>query len=112
MVLGGGKKKPLGANKGSGTSDGAEVRQAKKEEIKKPLAKIQQKQKLSVLIEESQGKKAIQNLKAITIQGLARISGVKISIANSYLRSLETKGVVKNVGGYSGHRIYQLRYSS
>jgi small subunit ribosomal protein S25e len=73
---------------------------------------MQQKQKLSVLIEESQGSKAIQDMKAITIQGLARVVGVKISVANSYLRSLEVKGVVRSVGGYSGHRVYQINQSS
>ncbi len=110
--MGGGKKKPLGSNKGSGTSNSAEAKQAKKEEAKKPAGKIQQKQKLSVLIEESQGRKAIQDMKAITIQALARVVGVKISVANSYLRSLEGKGIVSSVGGYSGHRVYQLNQSS
>ena len=47
-------------------------------------------------------------MKPITSQSLARSMGVKISIANSFLRSLESKGVVKTIGGYSGHRIYEL----
>lgn len=110
--MGGGKKKPLGSDKRSGTSDSAEIKQAKKEEAKKPSGKMQQKQKLSVLIEESQGSKAIQDMKAITIQGLAKVVGVKISVANSYLRSLEVKGIVRSVGGYSGHRVYQLNQST
>ena len=106
MFLGGGKKKPLKANKGSGASDKGDMKQLKKEEVKKPAVKTQQK--LSVLIEESQGRKAIENMKAITIQGLARAVGVKTSVANSYIKSLETKGLVRNIGGYSGHRVYQL----
>ena len=110
--MGGGKKKPLGSNKRSGTSDSSEVKQAKKEEAKKPSGKIQQKQKLSVLIEDPQGSKAIHDMKAITIQGLARVVGVKISVANSYLRSLEVKGIIRSVGGYSGHRVYQLSQPS
>ena len=108
MFLGGGKKKPLKANKGSGASDKGDMKQLKKEEVKKPAVKTQQKQKLSVLIEESQGRKAIENMKAITIQGLARAVGVKTSVANSYIKSLETRGLVRNIGGYSGHRVYQL----
>jgi small subunit ribosomal protein S25e len=52
--------------------------------------------------------KAISNMKAITIQGLARNVGVKISVANTFIRALEAKGVVKPVGGYSGHRVYQM----
>ncbi len=47
-------------------------------------------------------------MKAITIQGVARAAGVKISVANAYIKSLEAKGIVKSVGGYSGHRVYQL----
>jgi small subunit ribosomal protein S25e len=106
--MGGSKKKPLGSEKsaqGSGPDGNKLVR---KEEAKKPLGKVQQKQKLSVLVEESQGRKAIQSTKAITIQGVARAVGVKISVANAYIKSLETKGIVKSVGGYSGHRVYQL----
>ena len=29
----------------------------------------------------------------------------KISVANSFLRSLESKGILRPIGGYSGHRI-------
>lgn len=109
--MGGGKKKSLGTNKGSASTDGSDSKQPKKEEVRKSTGKIQQKQKLSILIEESQGRKVVQNMKAITIQGIARASGVKISVANSYLRSLEIKGLVKSVGGYSGHRVYKLSES-
>jgi small subunit ribosomal protein S25e len=52
--------------------------------------------------------KSIRILKPITSQALARAAGVKVSVANAFLRSLETKGVVKAFGGYSGHRLYQL----
>jgi small subunit ribosomal protein S25e len=68
-----------------------------------------QKQRSSIVIEESQGLKTLKKMKPITCQTLARLTGVKISIANSFLRSLETKGIVRSVGGYSGHRIYELR---
>ena len=47
-------------------------------------------------------------MKPITCQALARLMGVKISVANSFLRSLESKGIVRSIGGYSGHRIYEL----
>jgi small subunit ribosomal protein S25e len=70
----------------------------RKEETSKRSGKVQQKQKLSVLVEESQGRRAIQSTKAITIQGVARALGVKISVANTYIKSLETKGNVKSAG--------------
>jgi small subunit ribosomal protein S25e len=47
-------------------------------------------------------------MKPITSQALARSMGVKISVANLFLRSVESKGVVRSIGGYSGHRIYEL----
>ena len=51
------------------------------------------KQKLSVLVEEAGGRKALDNMKAITAQAFARVVGVKISVANAYIRSLESKNV-------------------
>jgi small subunit ribosomal protein S25e len=105
--MGGNKKKPLGSSdKNVQTGPGgAEVKPA---EEKKKAPKPQQKQKLAVIVEEAAGTKAIQGMKAITIHGLARNIGVKISVANAFVKSLEAKGVVKQVGGYSGHRVYQF----
>ena len=107
LFMGGAKKKPLAEKSARAPGSGGE-NLAKKEETKKSSGKLQPKQKLSVLMEEWQGRKAIQSTKAITIQGVARAVGVKISVANAYIRSLEAKGIVKSVGGYSGHRVYQL----
>ena len=105
--MGGNKKKPAGASdKSAQMGPGeAEIRQATE---KKVGSKPPQKQKLVVAIEEPQGMKVIQGMKAITTQGIARSMGVKISIANAFIKSLEAKGVVKVEGGYSGHRVYQL----
>jgi small subunit ribosomal protein S25e len=105
--MGGNKKKAVGASDKTAQTGpgGAEI---KPSEEKKKAPKPQQRQKLAVTVEEGAGMKAIQNMKAITIQGLARSVGVKISVANTFIRSLEEKGVVKPVGGYSGHRVYQM----
>ena len=50
--------------------------------------------------------KAIGSMKAITSHALARTLGVKISVANSFIKNLQNKDIVKDVGGYSGHKIY------
>ncbi|MGN6559737.1 MAG: MarR family transcriptional regulator [Candidatus Nitrosocosmicus sp.] len=100
--MGGNKKKPTQSN----TSKTQDNKNAKKEDTKKTTSPKTQKQKLSVLIEENQGMKSIGSMRAITSHGLARALGVKISVANSFIKSLENKNIVKNVGGYSGHRIY------
>jgi small subunit ribosomal protein S25e len=104
--MGGNKKKPAGASdKSAQTGPGqTEIKSAAKKADSKP----QQKQKLAVTIEEPQGMKVIQGMKAITTQGVARNIGVKISVANAFIKSLEAKGIVKAEGGYSGHRVYHV----
>jgi ribosomal protein S25 len=102
--MGGAKKKPLGTGAKNKNSNQVQAEPQKKEESKKSSGG---KQKLSVAIDESAGRKALQNMKAVTAQALARTLAVKISVANSFLRIMEGKGLVKLAGGYSGHRVYQ-----
>ncbi|HZA70918.1 MAG TPA: MarR family transcriptional regulator [Nitrososphaeraceae archaeon] len=105
VTMGGAKKKSIGSQEKTTKDTPAADDKTKKGEKKGP---IKQKQKTLIAIEESQGLKTIKSMKPITSQSLARSMGVKISIANSFLRSLESKGVLKPIGGYSGHRIYEL----
>lgn len=106
--MGGNKKTPVGSSDrvqvGPG---GAEIKSSSDEKKKSP--KPQQRQKLAVVVDEPVGMKAIQGMKSITSQGLARNIGVKISVASAFIRSLEQKGVIRSVGGYSGHRVYQVK---
>ena len=105
--MGGTKKKSLSSS--SKSQDGASPQvQTEKKDEKKPKGKGQQKSKVTVFLDEKQGLKALAGLKAVTPQALARNLGVKISVANAYIRSLESQGSVKSIGGYSGHRVYQL----
>lgn len=106
--MGGNKKKPVGSSDKTAQvgPGGAEIKPAADEKKKSP--KPQQKQKLAVFVEEPAGMKAISGMKSITTQGLARNIGVKISVAGAFIKSLEQKGMIKSVGGYSGHRVYQL----
>jgi small subunit ribosomal protein S25e len=105
----------MGANKNKSsassdktTSGSGQTKKDRKEDGAKLEDKGRQKQKLAVFVEESQGRKTLQSMKAITAQGFAKASGVKISAANSFIKSLELKGVLTSVGGYSGHRVYKL----
>jgi small subunit ribosomal protein S25e len=104
--MGGAKKKPVGSSE-KGASSGP-AGEEKKADTKKVSPKQVQRQKLTVIINEGQAMKSIRLLKPITSQALARANGVRISVANAFLRSLETKGIVKAIGGYSGHRLYEL----
>jgi small subunit ribosomal protein S25e len=65
------------------------------------------KAEIAVIVNEQQAMKIIQNSKVVTVQDLARQTGVKISAANAFLKESTSKGIVKRVGGYSGHHLYQ-----
>lgn len=69
------------------------------------------KAEITVTLSEQQAMKIIEKSKVITIQDLARQTGVKISAANAFLRDATKRGIVKRVGGYSGHYIYQVASS-
>ena len=105
--MGGNKKKQAGASD-KGTQTGPGQSEIKSAAEKKTSSKPQQKQKLAVTIEESQGMKAVQSMKAITTQAVARNIGVKVSVANAFIKSLEAKGIVEIEGVYSGHHVYHL----
>ncbi|HJT47378.1 MAG TPA: hypothetical protein VJ729_04290 [Nitrososphaeraceae archaeon] len=110
--MGGVKKKPVGSTEKSSVSNqSGDVKSVKREDSKKSVSKPMQKQKLSVFVEESHGLKIVEGMKAVMAQTFARTAGVKISVANAFLKSLEAKGVIKNVGGYSGHKVYKLERS-
>lgn len=104
--MGGTKKKSLSASAKSQEESSPQL--AEKKEEKKTKGQKQQKAKVTVLLDEKQGLKALSGLKAVTPQSLAKNLGVKISVANTFIRSLEAQGSVKCVGGYSGHRVYEL----
>ncbi len=65
------------------------------------------KAEIVVAVNEQQAMKIIQNSKVVTVQDLARQTGIKISAANKFLRESAEKGTIKRVGGYSGHHLYQ-----
>ncbi|MEM2856322.1 MAG: MarR family transcriptional regulator [Candidatus Nitrosocaldaceae archaeon] len=79
------------------------------EKKEKKEKKAQEKQKTDVSLQENTAMKILSNMKAINAYELARTTGVKISIANAFLKSLESKGSIEYVGGYSGHKVYKLK---
>jgi len=98
----GGGKKPTAAKK-----DKSENTKDSKKSKKDKGEGGPRKAEIVVLVNEQQAMKIIQNSKVITVQDLARQTGIKISAANAFLRESADKGVVKRVGGYSGHHLYQ-----
>ena len=107
--MGGAKKQsPAQAEKKQSTEaakkEGKKSKKGKKDdkdEGRSPRAEIR------VILTDEQAMKILKNSKVITVQDLARQTGVKVSTANAYLRKSLQNGTVKRVGGYSGHHIYQ-----
>jgi len=98
----GGAKKPTAAKKDKPAKDTPKKGKKDKGEGGPRKAEI------VVMVNEQQAMKIIQNSKVVTVQDLARQTGVKISAANAFLRESASKGTVKRVGGYSGHHLYQV----
>jgi small subunit ribosomal protein S25e len=96
-----GAKKTNTTNKPSGTKDSKKNKKDKGEGGSR-------KAEITVMVNEQQAMKIIQNSKVVTVQDLARQTGVKISAANSFLKESSAKGIVKKVGGYAGHHLYQV----
>ena len=65
------------------------------------------KAEITVALSDGAASKIFKNAKVITVQELARQTGVKISTANAYLKKSLENGTVKKIGGHSGHYIYQ-----
>jgi len=65
------------------------------------------KAEITVTINEQEATKIVQYSKVITVHELARQTGVKVSAANVFLKESLKKGIIKRVGGFSGHYIYQ-----
>ena len=101
----GGGKKPT-ATKGTKPST-KDSKKGKKDKVEGGVKKAE----IIVAVNEQQAMKIIQNSKVVTVQDLARQTGVKISAANAFLKESAIKGTVKRVGGYSGHHLYQITSS-
>ncbi len=108
--MGGVKKKTLSSTKASEQQPSDATTNKPKKDENKPTFRSQ-KHKSSVIIEDINDTSIVRGMKAITVQSLSKVLGVKISIANNYIRNLESKGLIKFVGGYSGHKVYSYNKS-
>ena len=99
----------MGGSKNKSPAQKDKAQQKKDAEAKKGKKSKGEDSKveISVLINESQALKYIKSANVITAHDLAKNTSVKISAANSFLRKSLEKGIVKRIGGFSGHQIYQ-----
>jgi small subunit ribosomal protein S25e len=114
--LGGTKKKSIGqADRSQQASESASqpggAKKPEKRSAKETkLAAQQAKQQALVMpkIDDKQMVKTLAPLKAITVYATARALSLNAAIATQVLRNLESKEVIRRVGGYSGHYIYAI----
>ncbi len=105
--MGGAKKKSPSQQEKSQKNESEKKSDTKKKGKKKEKPDTVSKSEISVIVNQEQATKFLKNAKVITVQEMARQTGVKISAANAYLLKLLQKGEVKRVGGHSGHHVYQ-----
>lgn len=112
--MGGTKKKSISAADRSQSASESGQQTPKKPERKTAkeakLAAQQAKQQALIApkLDDKQLVKSLAPLKAITAYGTSRTLGLNAAVASQTLRNLESKNIIKRVGGYSGHYIYEL----
>lgn len=105
--MGGDKKKSAASMEKSQDNEKAKESGSGKGKKDKKGEKSERKAEITVILGEDQALKLIKSNNYLTIQELAKQTGVKISAANACLVGLLKKGSVKRAGGFAGHWIYQ-----
>ena len=110
--MGGTKKKTLASmeksqdDSATTAGGGGEEKGKKKTEKTKVVGERKRVDVLQPRMNDQELMKSLASLRAITLYGAARSLSVNAAVAKSVLSSLEAKGLVKRVGGYSGHYIW------
>ena len=111
--MGGTKKKTLASmektqddNANSAAGGGDDKGGKKKTEKTKVVGERKRVDVLMPRLNDQELMKTLSSLRAITIYGAARSLSVNAAVARTVLSSLESKGLVKKVGGFSGHYIW------
>ena len=105
--MGGSKKASAAQMEKKQETDKSKDQPGKKDRKDKKGEKTEKKAEITVIVSEDQALKLIKSNNYLTVQELARQTGVKISAANACLVGLLKKGTLKRAGGFSGHWIYQ-----
>lgn len=109
--MGGTKKKSLASMEKSqddsaNSAAGGDDKGKKKTEKTKVVGERKKVDVLMPKLNDQELMKSLSSLKAITIYGAARSLSVNAAVARSVIASLESKGMVKKAGGFSGHYVW------
>ena len=113
--MGGTKKKTLASMEKSQNEEGEQAQDAGKKKPTKEVKQVGERKRVEVLmpkLSDQDFMKSLASQKAITIYSAARGLNVSASIAKAILSSLESKGLVSRVGGFSGHYVWALASTS
>ena len=94
-------------NKNKSVSSSEKSQKPKDGKGKKDKKDHSEKKEVIVFINEEEAAKIVKSSKVITVHDLAKQTGVKISTANAFLKKSISDGMIRKVGGYSGHYVYQ-----
>ena len=109
--MGGTKKKTLASmeksqdDSATSAAGGEEKGKKKSEKAKVPGSS----KRVDVLLPKLSDQELLKNLsslKAITLYGASRSLSINAAVAKLVISSLESKGMLKKVGGFSGHYIW------
>ena len=111
--MGGVKKKSLASmEKSQDSQDTAQGEAPKGKKAKEQKGAPQQKRQLAFLppkMSDAEMVKSLAPLRAITVNSASRALGVNASVANTVLRELEAKQMLRKAGGFSGHSVWALK---
>lgn len=106
--MGGTKKKTLASMEKSQNDEAEQPGAAKKTPAKesKPVGERKRIEVLMPRLSDQELLKSIAGQKAITIYSAAKSLNVSAGVARAVLGSLEQRGMLMRVGGFSGHYIW------
>ena len=109
--MGGTKKKSLASMEKSqddnaASASGGDDKGKKKSEKTKVVGERKRVDVLMPRMGDQELMKSLASLRAITISGTAKSLSVNGAVAKAVLFSLESKGLVRRAGGFSGHYVW------
>ena len=102
------KRKPLAAMEKTQTTQTEDTQPKKKGKESKPASEKKRNEVLVPKIGDPEILKSLVSLKAITLFGASRALNVNASVAKTVVSSLEAKGLLRRVGGFSGHYVWAV----
>jgi small subunit ribosomal protein S25e len=103
--MGGTKKRTLASMEKS-QNDEAEEETTKKKSEKKGPGERKRVDVLPPKMSDQEFMKSLAPLKAITLFNASKTLAVNAAVARTILASLESKGMISRVGGFSGHYVW------